>query len=164
MRNLYSSYVKSQSSPPTRRRGPPPSNLLLFLRSVPLRDEASILAALAVHFGIVPNEPVSNARRALARLEVGEKLCEAYELFQHLLPSAIFGMEQYMILLFALAERTELALDFCEGCQGVLLVDPLGRTRRMCWRCQNEAQLLIESEPSQGSPPSPDEGFQHSLF
>jgi len=164
VRNLYSSYIKDQSSPPARRRGPPPTNPLVFLRYVHLRDEASTLAGLAYQFGLVPEEPVSNARRVLARLEVGEKLCEAYELFQHLLPSATFGMEQYMILLFALAERTELTLDFCEGCKGVLLVDPLGRSRRMCSRCRNERSLLIESEPSEGSLPPPNESFQRSLF
>lgn len=164
VRNLYCSYVKDQSSPPARKRGPAPENPLTFLRYVRLRDEGSILAALAYQFGLVPQEPVSNARRVLARLEVGEKLCQAYELFQHLLPSATFGMEQYMVLLFALAERTDLALDFCEGCQGVLLIDPLGRARRMCSRCRNEAALLVESDPSGGSPPPCDEGFQQSLF
>jgi len=137
---------------------------LVFLRYVHLRDEASTLAGLAYQFGLVPEEPVSNARRVLARLEVGEKLCEAYELFQHLLPSATFGMEQYMILLFALAERTELTLDFCAGCKGVLLVDPFGRSRRMCSSCRNEASSLLECDPSEGFSPPIDEGVQQSLF
>ena len=102
-------------------------------------------------------------RALLARLDVGEKLCQAYEFFQHLLPSATFGMEQYMVLLFALAERTDLALDFCEGCQGVLLIDLLGRSRRMCSRCRNKAALLIESNPSGGSPPlAPNRSFEVS--
>lgn len=163
VRNLYGSYIKDQASPPRRKRGPAPENPSTFLRYVHLRDEGSILAGLAYQFQLVPAEPVSNARRVLARLDVGEKLCRAYELFEYLLPSATFGMEKYMLLLFALAERTELTLDFCEGCEGVLLIDPFGRSRRMCSRCRNEEPSLIESEPPEGSPP-PDEGFQHSLF
>jgi len=164
VRNLYRSYIKGQSSPPARRRGPPPSNPLLFLRSVTLLEEASVLAALAHRFGLVPDEPVSNPRRALARLEVGERLCQAYELFQHLIPGATFGMEQFMILLFALAERKDLTLDLCEGCQGVLLVDCLGRSRRTCPTCRDEDLSLFERDPSEGSPPPPEAGFQQSLF
>jgi len=164
VRNLYRSYIADQASPPRRRRGPPPSNPLLFLRSPALLEEASVLAALAVRFGVVPPEPVSNARRALAHLEVGERLCQAYELFRYVVPAAIFGMEQFMVLVFALAERKELRLDFCQGCQGVLLVDCLGRMRRTCPGCRSEDSSLTEKDPSEGSPPLPGAAFQQSLF
>jgi len=165
VRNLYKSYVAGLPSAPKRRRGLPPTNPLVFVRNAALVDEGSVLAGLAYRFAIIPKEPMRNARKALARLEVAEQLCRSYELFRHVVPRATFSMEQYMVLIFALAEAQEVRLGLCEGCRGVLLIDCLGRSRRKCVRCRQAQTETAASENAPRSPPEmPDAVLQHSLF
>jgi hypothetical protein len=165
VRNLYLSYLASQPSL-RRLRGPAPRNPLIFLRYPLLHMQASVLAGFADRFGIIPAQPLANAAVELVSLDVGERLCRAFELFKHAVPGATFTLEQFMALVVALAEQKDLTIGYCEDCQGVLLVDCLGQRRRQCPVCVRERYLApIPELPLESPPQAPAEAYQQqSLF
>jgi hypothetical protein len=135
VRNLYRSYEESLDGA-QRHRGPSPKRISSFLRSPQLRTEASAAGGLAQALGVIPDQPMANARRVLPTLESGERLCQAYELFRQIAPEARLTMDQLILLVIALAERQDLEIAHCRNCHGALLVDRLGASRRLCTACR----------------------------
>jgi hypothetical protein len=168
IRNLYHSYVASLKGV-ARHRGPSPRRIAAFLRSPALRNEASAIGGLARVLEIIPKAPVRNARRNLPNLDLGERMCHVFELYQHIVPESTFTMDQFILLVITLAEADDLEIGHCTNCHGALLLDRLGHSRRLCPHCRQgslngskEAASLGSSTP-QGSdtPPDPAQG---SLF
>ena len=77
--------------------------------------------------GIIPPQLIPHASRVLAGLELGERLCEAFELYYEVVPGATISMEQFILLVFALAERRELEISHCDVCHGILIVERIER-------------------------------------
>ena len=136
IRNLCRSY-RNGSVSPQRHRGPAPSRLTTFLRSPALRCEASAIAGLASVLGIIPRRPLPNARNALPGVELGERLCHAFELFQRMVPDGQLTMDQVILLTLTLAQGEELDVVRCPGCHAALLIDPLSVGSRQCHVCKN---------------------------
>lgn len=163
VRNLYRSYTVSMKLK-RRRRGPSPTRTLNFVQSPLLHSEASALAGLAYRMRVIPVQPIPKPEVVLVGLDVGERMCRTFELYRHVVGGATLTMEHFILLVFALAERTTLELGRCEMCQGVLIVDRLGTTRRCCPPCRKATAepLLQEGPEDPGDEPSG--GQQQSLF
>jgi len=100
--------------------------------------------------GLVPQKALRNARRALPGVETGERLCEIYELYRQIVLESHLTMDQLIVLVIALAEGEDLALEHCRNCHGSLLVDRLGTSRRLCLACRRSVDA-----PSLGADAAP---------
>jgi len=128
-----------------RQRGPSPSKFAAVMASPSLRDEAPAIAGICRHYDVIPRERCRDARKTLPELARGERLCDALELFQQMVPDTRITLEQVVLLVFTLAEEGETwALDFCAGCHALILIDRLALSRRLCKYCEPgvEAELL----------------------
>jgi hypothetical protein len=170
IRNLFHSYVGMQKGA-RRHRGPSPRRVAAFLRSPALRSEASAIGGLARAVELIPREPLRNAKKTLPSLELGERVCHTFELYQHLVPGARFTLDQFILLVVALAEAQDLIIRHCTDCHGALLVDPLSTSRRQCPTCKragfaNDSNLnarnssLTQELPEEPAEPDP----QQPLF
>jgi len=164
VRNLYQSYAASLKLK-QRRRGPSPTRTLNFVESPLLHSEASALAALAYRMGVIPAQPVQRPESVLVGLDLGERMCRTFELYRRVVGGATLTMEHFILLVFALAERTTLELGRCEVCQGALIVDRLGAVRRRCPPCRRGTpEPPLEEGPVDPSDNEPSAGGQQSLF
>jgi hypothetical protein len=120
-----------------RHRGPPPTKLTGFLQSRSLCSEASAMAGLACVLGAVPPRPVPHARKVLPSVELGEKLCQAFEIFRRVVPESRFSIDHFILLALSLAEGEELEVGHCNHCQAVLLLDRLSTRPRQCQSCKS---------------------------
>jgi hypothetical protein len=105
-------------------------------------SEASALAGIAFLWHLVPEEPVRNAWRTLPSLNLGEELCDAFELFRVMIPGATLNLDRFILLVLALAER-QLTVGHCSHCRALILLDPLGAKRRICVHCEKYPSPVI---------------------
>jgi hypothetical protein len=136
VRNLYHSYsADSGGAGVARHRGPSPYRLANFLRSPSMRSEAAVMAGMCRLFEVIPGQRMVNARRELPSVPRGERVCSTYELFQRLVTESQMTLDLLILLVTALAQGDELAIDHCDHCGSVILIDRLGLTRRICTHC-----------------------------
>jgi hypothetical protein len=138
VRNLFHSYDEREGRV-RRHRGPSPTALVSFLRSPPLRSEASAIGGLAFALGIIPAASNPHSPRDASDLETRERWVDAFELYQKIVPRSILKMDQFITLANALADREDLQLGHCGNCHGALVVDPLGVCRRLCPTCERDS-------------------------
>ena len=170
IRNLLRSYGLA-SDGVHRYRGSPPR---LYTRLVVPKkhSEASALAGLAFIWHLVPEQPVPNAWRMLPSLDFGEAVCDAFELFRHMIPGGTLNLDRFILLVMALAER-QLTVGHCSHCRALILLDPLGAKRRICVHCEKypspvapgsldpQAEALADDAPQTGGSRR---GKQQKLF
>lgn len=143
VRNLSRSYRVGLGNG-DRHRGPAPQKISKVLRSPALRTEASALAGLAVALDVLPPDRTSNARAALSGIDLGERVCRAFELYKGMVPGALFTMDLFMLLLLELAQNDQLEVIHCTHCHGAILIERSGSTRHLCVWCR---QALREQTP-----------------
>jgi hypothetical protein len=171
VRNLLRSYGDEFTR--ARHRGAPPHNYTRLLLPV-LHSEASALAGIVLLWRLIPPESVQNARRKLPSVELGEKLCKAFELFRVIVPGCAMTMDRLILLTLALAER-QLTVRLCRECHAAILCDPIDLPRELCLSCQRdrspraplrEAPSLARAalEESAMAPGETQEGEQQRLF
>lgn len=166
IRNLARSYETAVAYA-SRRRGPPPSKVDVFLRFSILRSEAACLGGLARLLGVLPEEPLPNAAKSLPSVATGERLCQAYEVSRVVLPQSKLNMEQFILLVMALAEAGEIELDHCAHCASVIIVEVTKRERRICHACkqlEGDEGAARESEDDEEAQTTPSAGVQQPLF
>ena len=172
VRNLSRSHRRQQPRQETEpHRGPSPKRLAPLLATASLRSEVAALAGLCRLLGIIPEARLPNARKRLPSVTLGERLCEAFEFFQEIVPFARLTFEQLVFLVFAVAEGEMCSIDLCVSCRAVILVDHLSLARRVCVHCQNAKRVAAdgqrrEGEPTMETPEEPLEppGSQRRLF
>ena len=151
--------------PAVRHRGPAPRQSAFFLRTAQIRSHAGALAGMCSLLGIIPAQPLANARRELPGLHRGELLCCAYEMFRSLVGASEITLEYSVLLVVAIAQGTQLRLGNCLHCGAAIVFDPSEPGWRACRHCRNEVQLL--SEHASAAATSVDAisyGTQQSLF
>jgi hypothetical protein len=157
----------------SRHRGPSPTRLSYLLTSAQLNQEFSAIAGVCQWVGVLPEEAVANAGKRLPGIERGEKLCYSLELFQAIVPYARITLEQLVLLVTSLAERTEWQLGYCRQCSGVFLIDLLKCRSTLCAHCEREHRksgtpLDAKTDSETAELPEPEwgsaEGIQQSLF
>ncbi|HVA19301.1 MAG TPA: hypothetical protein VMU55_03925 [Solirubrobacteraceae bacterium] len=165
VRELYRAYAREKGDRyAVRHRGPSPRQAAFFLRTAQIRSEAAALAALCSLLGVVPTQPLANARRELPSARRGELLCRAYEMFQRFAGTSQITLEHAVLLVTAVAQGTRLRLGHCVHCGGAIVFDPLSLMRRACSACADEH---LDDPPSQAAPLLPDlhaQDPQRSLF
>jgi hypothetical protein len=137
VRNLCRSYDGNWTGAP-RHRGHAPKVFTAIMRTSLMRCEASAIAGLVRALRLIPDEPVPNARKTLPSVELGERLCHAFELYKLVVPTAKLSMDQLILLVLTLAEGAELEVGHCSRCHAALLLDRLGGGRRLCETCKRE--------------------------
>ena len=141
IRKLYRSYMSHARRYLPRHRGKSPHQVAYFTRSLRLQQETAVLASVLSLLGVVPAPAAMPAvlpaepGGAVPALSRGELLCQAFEAFRLLLPSAQISFEHAVFLATALARGDQLRLGGCSDC-GTLMVSerfPLRAVR--CHRC-----------------------------
>jgi hypothetical protein len=125
-----------------RHRCKSPHQVAYFTRSLRRQQETALLASLLSLLGVVPAAlplPPSSAQ-ALPGLTRGELLCQAFEAFRQLLPSAQISFEHAVFLTTARARGELLRLGGCCDCGGLVVTERLPLPAARCHHCARPAQ------------------------
>ncbi|HEY6457329.1 MAG TPA: hypothetical protein VIY90_18790 [Steroidobacteraceae bacterium] len=123
----------------SRPRGKSPQQCAYFTRSPRLKEESSFLASMCSLLGVLPQAGTQVNRKALANLARGELLCQAFEVYQQLMPSHGISFEHAVFLVSALAEGQELTLANCEDCGALTVADRFTFQPQHCLHCASAA-------------------------
>lgn len=110
-----------------RLRGPSPSSFHVFFSSARTSNQAALFVCICRIVG---------AAKALASLENGERLCEAFEIYREWEPQAEFEFEQAVLLMTGTVQAEKIELGFCSSCDRALLIDKFDNARSTCPRCR----------------------------
>ena len=135
IRKLYRSYLHEPGFAVVRPRGKSPQQCTFFTRSPQLKEESSFLASVCSLLGVLPQPGSPVNHKALANVTRGELLCQAFEVYQQLLPSHGISFEHAVFLVTALARGDELALGNCGGCGAVIVLDRSACGAPSCLHC-----------------------------
>lgn len=136
---------RSGFSSEERLRGPSPSSFRIFFRSNQARSQSALFVALC---------RVTGAARDGVSIELGERICEAYEVYREWLPESDLKFEEAMLLIRGAVSATSIELLECHSCTRPILVDKLGDARDTCPRCRrNPAAPSADSQRRYGRLP-----------
>lgn len=137
IRKICASYFPDQASI-RRRRGKTPSQIGPFVSSARRQGEASLLAGLFVHTGVVHFDGNSRVLRAVGEpgLTLGLGLCEAFEDYLDLHPEPQLSFEWAWNLYRCLVSRRELRLAWCALCSGPYVQDAYALDYERCPFCE----------------------------
>jgi hypothetical protein len=141
IRKLYRFYMSQVRRHLPRHRGKSPHQVAYFTRSVRAQEETALLASVLSLLGVLPAAAAAPAAGAVADVRDlpsvarGELLCDAFEAFQLVLPSAQISFEHAVFLATALARGDQLRLDNCGGCGGFVVIEPFQMRAPRCPYC-----------------------------
>ncbi len=136
IRKLYRSYLNDPGNAVCRPRGKSPQQSAFFMRSPKLKEESSFLASVCSLLDVLPQAGTQFNQRALANLTRGALLCQAFEVYEQLMPSHGISFEHAVFLVRALARGDELALSNCSGCGAVIVLDRAACGAPCCLHCE----------------------------
>jgi hypothetical protein len=163
IRKLYRSYMSQAQRQLPRHRGKSPHQVAYFTRSLRLQEESALLASMLSLLGVVPAgipaaasaatsaaavPPVAAGATAAARptgatlpgVTRGELLCQAFEAFRLVLPSAQISFEHAVFLTTALARGDQLRLGDCSDCGSLMVTERFPLRASRCTHCSGPAQ------------------------
>ena len=85
--------------------------------------------------GVLPQAGTRFNQNALANLARGELLCQAFEIYQQMMPAHGISFEHAVFLVTALARGDELTLSNCGGCGAVIVWDRAACGAPSCLPC-----------------------------
>jgi hypothetical protein len=164
IRKLYRSYMSHARRHLPRHRGKSPHQVAYFTRSLRLQEETALLASMLSLLGVVPAgaptaaspaatgaaapQAAAGATAAARAASVslpgvtrGELLCQAFEAFRLLLPSAQISFEHAVFLATALARGDQLRLGDCSDCGSLVVTERFPLRISRCTHCAGPAQL-----------------------
>lgn len=124
----------------TRHRGPSPRSFAAFFSSARARSEAAALATLCRVLGATAPVGRASARIKLSELEMGERLCEIFEVYSAFFPRSNIEFEHLVLLARGLARSDAIAMGSCTSCQGTILIDLFATRRHVCSHCVQDAR------------------------
>ena len=130
IRKLYRSYLGHARRQLPRHRGKSPHQVAYFTRSLRLQEETALLASVLSLLGALPA-----AAAAAPGLTRGELLCQAFEAYRLLLPSAQISFEHAVFLATALGRGDQLRLAPCSECGGLLVTERFALRSVRCHHC-----------------------------
>ena len=162
IRKLYRSYVSQARRAVPRHRGKSPHQIAYFTRSLRLQEETALLASVLSLLGVLPagtSGAVSAAASGAALASAagagatagagsaslpgvtrGVLLCQAFEAFRLLLPSAQISFEHAVFLAVALARGDQLRLGDCSDCGSLMVTERFPLRTSRCTHCTAPAQ------------------------
>jgi len=145
-----------------RHRGKSPHQIAYFTRSLRLQEETALLASVLSLLGVLPagtSGAVSAAASGAALASAagagatagagsaslpgvtrGVLLCQAFEAFRLLLPSAQISFEHAVFLAVALARGDQLRLGDCSDCGSLMVTERFPLRTSRCTHCTAPAQ------------------------
>jgi hypothetical protein len=135
IRKLYRSYLHEPGFAVSRPRGKSPQQCTFFTRSPRLKEESSFLASVCSLLGVLPQAGTQVNQKALANVTRGELLCQAFEVYEQLMPSHGISFEHAVFLVTALAHGVELTVARCPECEVPCIVNRLDRDGQYCTDC-----------------------------
>ena len=149
IRKLYRSYLSQARRHLPRHRGKSPHQIAYFTRSLRLQEETALLASVLSLLGVVPaGSPVGVSAAAAAACAGGASLpgvtrgvllCQAFEAFRLLLPSAQISFEHAVFLAIALARGDQLRLGDCGDCGSLMVTERFPLRSARCTHCTGPA-------------------------
>ena len=153
IRKLYRSYLSQARRYLPRHRGKSPHQIGYFTRSQRLQHETTVLASLLSLLGALPpaaSGPAAPAahtgssgapasERGPPALARGEQLCQAFEAYRMLLPSAQITFEHAVFLASALSRGDQLRLALCGGCGALVVAERFALRAQRCHHCAGSA-------------------------
>ena len=161
IRKLYRSYLSQARRHLPRHRGKSPHQVAYFTRSLRLQEETALLASVLSLLGVVPagasaavGPAADGAASAIAAAAAagragnaslpgvtrGVALCQAFEAFRLLLPSAHISFEHAVFLATALARGDQLRLGDCSDCGSLMVTERFPLRSSRCTHCTGPAQ------------------------
>ena len=163
IRKLYRSYMSQALRQLPRHRGKSPHQVAYFTRSLRLQEETALLASMLSLLGVVPAGMPGAASAATSGAAVpaiaagatgaartsgatlpgvtrGELLCQAFEAFRLMLPSAQISFEHAVFLATALARGDQLRLGDCSDCGSLMVTERFPLRASRCTHCSGPAQ------------------------
>ena len=163
IRKLYRSYMSQARRHLPRHRGKSPHQVAYFTRSLRLQQETALLASMLSLLGVVPAgmpgaasaatggaavPPAAAGASAAARttgatlpgVTRGELLCQAFEAFRLMLPSAQISFEHAVFLATSLARGDQLCLGDCSDCGSLMVTERFPLRASRCTHCSGPAQ------------------------
>jgi hypothetical protein len=162
IRKLYRSYMSQARRQLPRHRGKSPHQVAYFTRSQRLQEETALLASVLSLLGVVPagvsaaaSAAANGAGHAIAAgatpaaragsaslpgVTRGVRLCQAFEAFRLLLPSAQISFEHAVFLATALARGDQLRLGDCSDCGSLMVTERFPLRTSRCTHCTVPAQ------------------------
>lgn len=137
IRKLYRSYMSHVRCELPRHRGKSPHQIAYFTRSLRLQEETAVLASVLSLLGLLPAPAATCGTPGLAR---GELLCQAFEVFRLLLPSAQISFEHAVFLAGALARGDQLRLEGCCDCGSLMVTERFPLRAARCHHCNGGSQ------------------------
>lgn len=120
IRNLYASYSKTAGR---RRRGRSPYLASMFLRTVRMQKEVSMLASYLSLLEAVPPPGVKYVL-TLPNLPLGRLACDAYEMYKAQVPEGRMSIEHALLLDTLLIHGEQLVLSHCVDCDALVVIEP----------------------------------------
>jgi hypothetical protein len=161
IRKLYRSYMSQARRHLPRHRGKSPHQVAYFTRSLRLQEETALLASVLSLLGVVPagvsaatSAAANGAGHAIAGATTaarpggaplpgvrrGVLLCQAFEAFRLLLPSAQISFEHAVFLATALARGDQLRLGDCSDCGSLMVTERFPLRTSRCSHCTGPTQ------------------------
>ena len=146
IRKLYRSYLSQAQRHLPRHRGKSPHQVAYFTRSLRLQEETALLASVLSLLGVLPAVVSAAAIAApagsasLPGVTRGMLLCQAFEAFRLLLPSAQISFEHAVFLATALARGDQLRLGDCSDCGSLMVTERFPLRNSRCTHCALPAQ------------------------
>ena len=156
IRKLYRCYMSQAQRHLPRHRGKSPHQIAYFTRSLRLQEETALLASVLSLLGVLPagtSGAVSAAASGAALASAagagsaslpgvtrGVLLCQAFEAFRLLLPSAQISFEHAVFLAVALARGDQLRLGDCSDCGSLMVTERFPLRTSRCTHCTAPAQ------------------------
>ena len=131
IRKLYRSYLGHARRQLPRHRGKSPHQVAYFTRSLRLQEESALLASVLSLLGALPAAEAAPP----PGLTRGELLCQAFEAYRLLLPSAQISFEHAVFLVTALGRGDQLRLAPCSECGGLLVTERFALRSVRCHHC-----------------------------
>lgn len=138
IRKLYRSYLGHARRYLPRHRGKSPHQIAYFTRSLRLQEETAVLASVLSLLGVVPAATPAAPTETMAAapgLTRGELLCQAFEAYRVLLPSAQISFEHAVFLATALARGDQLRLGRCADCGSLMVTERFTLRPGRCHHC-----------------------------
>lgn len=135
IRKLYTSYFKHHPNPVRRRRGKSPSQITPLVRTRELRLESSALVSLMASCGILDGERRPTRSALHARLELGQRLCQAHETYLQIVIAPSLSFESTWNLYRNLVGGQELGSKRCDRCSSWYVFDALTLAADACPVC-----------------------------
>jgi hypothetical protein len=127
-----------------RHRGPAPRCLAVVMISPVLRPEAAAVAGLCRSLDVLPSGLCLDPQQTLPGIARGERLCDAFDLFQDIIPQPRLTLDQWVLLVLTLADGETWRIEGCTSCQATILTDRRGVWRRLCASCQPRPSTLLD--------------------